>query len=261
MDHTGTDTRTADGQTAIGQAAVGQAADGRTADAATRFYTRMHAQADSVALLAAPTPDLSVPRHRYHCVYRHLAANPGLEVCELGVGAPWLLRTLAPLTRSFDIADIIDCTGGSLPPNARLTLTNLDERFPYPDASFDSVIAMMVIEHLYDPFFAFAEVARICRPGGTVFVNLPNIAALRCRLQLLAGRMPVTSTPVWWDLRQWDGNHLHHFTVADTVRLAALNGLGLTGMHPVGRHLWLKRLRPQLFCHEISYQFRKTDGA
>jgi hypothetical protein len=31
----------------------------------------------------------------------------------------------------------------------------------------------------------------------------------------------------------------------------------LTAMHPVGGMTWLKRLRPQLFCHEITFVLRK----
>lgn len=165
---------------------------------------------------------------------------------------------LSPLVREYHIIDIVDCAAGnSLPDNVRTYCGNLDNSFPFQDGQFDSVIAMMVVEHLYDPFHAMAEIARICRPGGTVIINLPNIAALKCRLSLLAGRMPVTSAKDWYEKRQWDGNHLHYFTVADTKRLAGLYGLRLEAMHPVGRMLWLKRLRHQLFSHEISYTFRK----
>jgi ubiquinone/menaquinone biosynthesis C-methylase UbiE len=35
-----------------------------------------------------------------------------------------------------------------------------------PDASFDTVIASFVLEHLYDPFSVVDEVARVLRPGG-----------------------------------------------------------------------------------------------
>ena len=116
---------------------------------------------------------------------------------------------------------------------------------------------MMIIEHLYDPFRAFRELGRVLRPGGCAFVNLPNIASIKCRLQLLAGRMPVTSSPNWYELRQWDGGHLHYFTVELVRRLAAANGLRLEAVYPVGNLRWLKRLRPSLLCHEISYVLAK----
>ena len=124
--------------------------------------------------------------------------------------------------------------------------------------SVDCTIAMMIIEHLFDPFHSFRAVARITKRGGKAFINLPNIASIRCRLQLLTGQMPITSSYDWYEKREWDGNHLHYFTMADTVRLADLNGLRLDAIHSVGRLQSLKKVRPQLFCHEISYEFTRT---
>ena len=42
-----------------------------------------------------------------------------------------------------------------------LQIADLNDRFPFEDSEFDSVIAMMVVEHLFDPFHAFGEIARI----------------------------------------------------------------------------------------------------
>lgn len=221
--------------------------------AAERFYQKVHA----LNVGQASSPEVIPVGHRYFPVQQHLRAERGQTVCELGFGGPSLLTLFSRLCREYHVIDIVDCAvTDAFPPNVRTYQGNLDNDFPFQDGQFDSVIAMMVVEHLYDPFHAMAEIARICRPGGTVIINLPNIAALKCRLSLLFGNMPVTSSQDWYEKRQWDGNHLHYFTVADTLRLAALNGLRLVAMHPVGRMLWLKRLRPQLFCHEISYVFR-----
>jgi SAM-dependent methyltransferase len=223
--------------------------------AAERFYQRAH------MLTPAPVqPVKALPAgHRYFPVVQNLRATTNQSVCELGFGGPSLLELLSSLCHEYHVIDIVDCAANSaVPPNVRTYCGNLDNDFPFENDQFDCVIAMMVVEHLYDPFHAMAEIARICRPGGTVIVNLPNIASIRCRLSLLFGNMPVTSARDWYEKRQWDGNHLHYFTVFDTLRLAALNGLRLDAMHPVGKMLSLKRLRPQLFCHEISYVFRKA---
>ena len=134
---------------------------------------------------------------------------------------------------------------------------DLDEDWPYEDGTFDVVIAMMVLEHLFDPFHSFAELARVLRPGGLGFVNLPNIGSIKCRLQLLAGRLPVTSQSDWFELRQWDGGHLHYFTASSVRRVAALNGLRLRRLYPVGRLPAVKGLWPALLCHEISYVLEK----
>lgn len=224
--------------------------------AAERFYQQVHA----LNVGPAQTPEVLLAGHRYFPVQQHLLAEKEQTVCELGFGGPSLLSLFSRLCHEYHVIDIVDCAAAhALPPNVRTYRGNLDDDFPFQSGQFDSVMAMMVVEHLYDPFHAMAEIARICRPGGTVIINLPNIASLKCRLSLLFGNMPTTSSQDWYEKRQWDGNHLHYFTVADTQRLAALNGLRLVAMYPVGNMLWLKRLRPQFFCHEISYVFH-NDG-
>ena len=61
---------------------------------------------------------------------------------------------------------------------------------PYPDAHFDLVVFASVIEHLYNPAFALAQLARVTRPGGTLIIEAPNAVALGRRLDALAGQNP-----------------------------------------------------------------------
>ena len=235
--------------------------------AAARFYQASHDR------LVRSNPDVSFrdvsaaaglqaiskPGHRYYCVYEHLSRHPGQNVVELGFGSPALINAVAATCSHITIVDIVDRTQSvPLSSNVRLRVANLDDQFPFDDAEFDCVCAMMVVEHLFDPFHAFREIARILKVGGHAFVNLPNIASIRCRLQLLAGRMPITSSYDWFEKQEWDGNHLHYFTVAEVSRLGRLNGLDLLRPYPVGRFRFLKSCRPTLLCHEISYAFLRT---
>lgn len=235
------------------------------ADAATRFYERnyeWHAaqgQGDGESELLAA---MQRGNGRYSQAYQFLKTHPGLDVLELGCGSPAMARIFGQLTLSYTMIDIVEArVGGKSPANVRTICANLDDDFPVESAAFDVVHAMMVIEHLYDPFHAFAELARVLRPGGSAFINLPNIASIRCRISLLLGQLPHTSTPDWFARREWDGSHLHYFTVASVKQIAKLVGLELVAVEPVGRNAALKRLRPQLLCHEINFTLRKTGQA
>ena len=70
------------------------------------------------------------------------------------------------------------------------------ESLPYPDASFDAVLAIDIFEHVLDPNVAAAEILRVLRPGGAVLVRTPNA-------EDMAGYVDLTLYP-YCHLRRWD---------------------------------------------------------
>jgi len=229
-------------------------------DPAKLFYERSFAaqltRDGGVASLSRAA--LEAGNHRYSAAYEYLCENPGKHALEMGYGGNGVVENLAPHCARYDIVDIVDrFASEGQPDNLAVHLANLDKRFPFEDARFDVVIAMMVIEHLYDPFHAFAEVARVAKPGARIFINLPNVGSVRCRIELLLGRLPNTSSADWFEQREWDGGHLHYFTVDAVRRLAEVSGLKLVAQRAVGSMPALKRLRPSLLCHEITYVLEK----
>ena len=177
---------------------------------------------------------------------------------DLGFGTTQLLGELAGLCHNYTIVDVIDRTNGvAMPHNVFFEKADLNQDFPFEAETFDCTVAMMIVEHLFDPFHSLQEITRITKRGGKIFINVPNIAAMKCRVQLALGRLPVTSSRDWFEKREWDGNHLHYFTVKEFIRLARLQGLKLDAIFPVGRLPWLKQISSGLLCHEISYRFSR----
>jgi SAM-dependent methyltransferase len=95
---------------------------------------------------------------------------------------------------------------------------------PFPDSFFQGVIAVEVLEHLFEPQKAVQEFLRVLKPGGTLFVTMPNVAYWRRRLELLLlGRFD----PLGDDLsiqQPWRDPHIRFFTPKTLGRMLASAG-------------------------------------
>ena len=132
---------------------------------------------------------------------------------------------------------------------------NFDDGLPFAEGQVDVLTAMMVVEHLFDPFFAFREVKRVLAKDGIAVLNLPLVTAIANRWRLLMGNLPITSVPFerWMVDEEWDGNHLHYFSLQSIHRLAEKSGLAVTSLAGVGRAHKLKTLMPKLLASELTF--------
>jgi len=111
-------------------------------------------------------------------------------------------------------------------PEIDTRIADLDKGpLPFADASFDAVTCLMVIEHVFDPYHAVRELRRVCKPAGRVVIGVPNLVGIKRRLEVLLGRLPVTSTQHSFDHGAWDGFHLHNFTKGSLDWLLRKEGL------------------------------------
>lgn len=108
-------------------------------------------------------------------------------------------------------------------PAIHLSVEDVNDKLSFRDASFDTIMAIAVLEHIFDPYHFMKECYRLLKPGGHLIVHVPNIAWLGNRLRLLMGILPVTSTG-----EGWDGGHLHYFTVASLRKLFQEEGFEIT---------------------------------
>lgn len=62
---------------------------------------------------------------------------------------------------------------------------DITQKFPYPDNSFDIVIAVEVSEHIIDHEVFFRELSRILKPEGQLLLSTPNILSIKSRFRFL----------------------------------------------------------------------------
>ena len=128
---------------------------------------------------------------------------------------------------------------------------------PYADATFDRALCLDVLEHLTfeEQPLALAELYRVLKPGGSLFVSVPNLAHLQSRVHfLLKGRLIRTAS---------EAKHPGDRPADDYLRLANRAGFQLLarkGIFPtvpvvtrfirrnpralLPLHRWLSRLLP-----------------
>jgi SAM-dependent methyltransferase len=103
---------------------------------------------------------------------------------------------------------------------------------PFPDGSFDKVIAAEVLEHLPADQIAMNEIARILRPGGVAAVTVPAWLPERVCWRLSD------------DYHNTPGGHVRIFTRRELAAKLSRSGLTVTGQHRAhGLHSpywWLK---------------------
>ncbi len=142
--------------------------------------------------------------------------------------------------------------------NLRFLLCNINEKIDLPDEMFDTVTAIAVIEHVFDPYFVISEINRVLKQGGLFIVEVPNIAYLRHRIHLLFGKLPVISSPSNWKEIGWDGGHLHYFTKKTFCQLLKECGFEILKVSGSGLFAKLRNFYPSLLTGDICVKARKV---
>lgn len=193
--------------------------DDATVQRATGPRWREQYEAWHRALPDDAAPD--TPWHRLVCRYldpaRDVARRTVLEVaCGRGGFARWLAgRAPAPTqVVAVDVAATALCRAASGGSGAtRIGWVQADiEQLPFAGERFDTVISCETLEHVPHPASAVRQLARVLKPGGRLFLTVPNylgpMGLYRAYLRLTGRRYRESGQPLnrvtvlprvcWW---------------------------------------------------------------
>ncbi|HYD09535.1 MAG TPA: methyltransferase domain-containing protein [Acidimicrobiales bacterium] len=121
------------------------------------------------------------------CRYDWLGLQPGDRVLDLGCGAgrhafEAARRGGQVVACDLDLAELKDVRAlfgamagaGEIVDGGGVAVNGDALRLPFPDGTFDRIIASEVMEHIPDDAGAAAELFRVLRPGGTIAITVPS---------------------------------------------------------------------------------------
>jgi SAM-dependent methyltransferase len=99
----------------------------------------------------------------------------------LDVGGGQFVKTAIDIGARFDSWTVVEPHAADLPDvaDSRVRCVVGDGcALEFPDASFDTVLSIQVLEHVFEPMRMLEELYRVTKPGGTLVVMAPQTANL-----------------------------------------------------------------------------------
>tara|TARA_Y100000310_G_scaffold299445_1_gene334302 strand:+ start:126 stop:833 length:708 start_codon:yes stop_codon:yes gene_type:complete len=122
-------------------------------------------------------------------------------------------------------------------PSIHLNIQDVNSRLNFKNASFDTIITVTVLKHIFDLYHLVKESYKLLKTRSQLIVHVPNVALLGNRIRFLIRSLLVTSSE-----ESWDGGYLHYFTRGSLKRLSMDNGFGI--MKTISGRIFARLDRP-----------------
>jgi ubiquinone/menaquinone biosynthesis C-methylase UbiE len=161
-------------------------------------------------------------------VWRRLGITvAGRKVLDVGCGRGFASEVVEAHGGTYTGVDLVVSTKG-------IQLAAADaHRLPFPDSAFDAVLCIDAFEHFPDPGTAASEFRRVLRPGGSVFLSVPNYANVAGLVKWYSERFGHYERDTWAPFRNWQAQELEHAITPGKVR-QAFRRAGFTRFRYIG---------------------------
>jgi 2-polyprenyl-3-methyl-5-hydroxy-6-metoxy-1,4-benzoquinol methylase len=135
--------------------------------------TREHAYGQQAKLTVVDRFGIWLSARRVQREAGHIA---GRSIADFGCGyQARIARTLASTAASLTLVDVAVAEEAKCLPKTRTIEGELpDALAKLPDATYDLVLCLSVLEHLWQPEVMLTECRRVLAPGGLFLVNVPS---------------------------------------------------------------------------------------
>lgn len=100
---------------------------------------------------------------------------------------------------------------------------DITNSFPFKDDSFDVVLFLEVLEHINGPRKTLREIHRVLKRNGILIITTPNVANLKNRVHLFAGRSNYSDLRLYYNSERFFG-HIREYTLSEIEQMLAWEG-------------------------------------
>ncbi|MBN2310071.1 MAG: class I SAM-dependent methyltransferase [Candidatus Hydrogenedentes bacterium] len=151
----------------------------------------------------------------------------GRAILDVGCGRGYAAEAVEAHGAAYTGVDLVASRTGF-----RLALAEAGA-LPFPDNAFDGLLCIDAFEHVPDGARAAAEFRRVLRPGGFVFLSVPNYGNVAGLVKWICEACGLYHKHTWAPFRNWQPQELELPLTARRVR-RTFRGAGFSNLHRIG---------------------------